>query len=622
MGKSLLGKRVLYHKDGKHSRRLSVKRSFLPAYLHAIQKISAQYFAFPRMLCKFSPPGICPVCIKKVCRGMKMKKTALLIVTGLAAFSLGFVVHPFDNYFEISKNMDVFGKLYREINAVYVDEVNPSQLMKVGIEAMLEELDPYTNFFSESQIEDFKVMSTGQYSGIGATVNWRDGRLLVTEIKQESPSIEAGLKAGDEILQIDDQPVDHSVQDLDEINNLLRGASGDKVKLKVRRLGQAQPLEIAVERKSGRQLNVPYYGMADEHIGYIILSGFTQDAGKEVAEATLALKKQDPQLAGIILDLRGNPGGLLNESVNVTNVFVPRGEMIVETRGRMEGATRQYHTRRNAVDTEIPLAVIVNSSSASASEIVSGTIQDLDRGVIVGTRSYGKGLVQNVRPLSYNTQLKVTIAKYYTPSGRCIQAIDYSHRNEDGSVGRIPDSLQTAFKTRNGRTVYDGGGIAPDLEVPKPVYQPVTQALLDQGLIFDFATQYNIRHESIPPVKDFTITDEIYKEFTDFVAERGFGFESQTDVELANLAEAVEANQYTSLKQDLQALSQKIARQKELDIHKHKAEIAHLLRLEIIKRYYYDEGLIEASFDSDPNVLKSVDILRRPEAYKKILGGS
>lgn len=551
-----------------------------------------------------------------------MKKTALLIVTGLAAFSLGFVVHPFDNYFEISKNMDVFGKLYREINAVYVDEVNPSQLMKVGIEAMLEELDPYTNFFSESQIEDFKVMSTGQYSGIGATVNWRDGRLLVTEIKQESPSIEAGLKAGDEILQIDDQPVDHSVQDLDEINNLLRGASGDKVKLKVRRLGQAQPLEIAVERKSGRQLNVPYYGMADEHIGYIILSGFTQDAGKEVAEATLALKKQDPQLAGIILDLRGNPGGLLNESVNVTNVFVPRGEMIVETRGRMEGATRQYHTRRNAVDTEIPLAVIVNSSSASASEIVSGTIQDLDRGVIVGTRSYGKGLVQNVRPLSYNTQLKVTIAKYYTPSGRCIQAIDYSHRNEDGSVGRIPDSLQTAFKTRNGRTVYDGGGIAPDLEVPKPVYQPVTQALLDQGLIFDFATQYNIRHESIPPVKDFTITDEIYKEFTDFVAERGFGFESQTDVELANLAEAVEANQYTSLKQDLQALSQKIARQKELDIHKHKAEIAHLLRLEIIKRYYYDEGLIEASFDSDPNVLKSVDILRRPEAYKKILGGS
>jgi len=553
---------------------------------------------------------------------MKMKKTALLIVTGLAAFSLGFVVHPFDNYFEISKNMDVFGKLYREINAVYVDEVNPSQLMKVGIEAMLEELDPYTNFFSESQIEDFKVMSTGQYSGIGATVNWRDGRLLVTEIKQESPSIEAGLKAGDEILQIDDQPVDHSVQDLDEINNLLRGASGDKVKLKVRRLGQAQPLEIAVERKSGRQLNVPYYGMADEHIGYIILSGFTQDAGKEVAEATLALKKQDPQLAGIILDLRGNPGGLLNESVNVTNVFVPRGEMIVETRGRMEGATRQYHTRRNAVDTEIPLAVIVNSSSASASEIVSGTIQDLDRGVIVGTRSYGKGLVQNVRPLSYNTQLKVTIAKYYTPSGRCIQAIDYSHRNEDGSVGRIPDSLQTAFKTRNGRTVYDGGGIAPDLEVPKPVYQPVTQALLDQGLIFDFATQYNIRHESIPPVKDFTITDEIYKEFTDFVAERGFGFESQTDVELANLAEAVEANQYTSLKQDLQALSQKIARQKELDIHKHKAEIAHLLRLEIIKRYYYDEGLIEASFDSDPNVLKSVDILRRPEAYKKILGGS
>lgn len=550
---------------------------------------------------------------------MKLKKLALFGITGLLAFSLGFVVHPYDNYFEISKNMDIFGKLYREINAVYVDEPNPSQLMKVGIVSMLEKLDPYTNFISESQIEDYKVMSTGQYSGIGATIDKRGDKLIISDIDQKGSSVEGGLKIGDEILQIDNEVLGNTVLGVDEINNLLRGEQNSTVSLTIKRINSTDPLILQIPRKHIRTKNVPYYGMASDDIGYIILGGFTQDAGKEVAEATASLKKEHPGLKGIILDLRGNPGGRLDESVNVTNVFIPRNELVVETRGRMEGATRQYATQRGPVDTEIPLAVIVNNMSASASEIVSGTIQDLDRGVIVGRRSYGKGLVQNVRPLSYNTQLKVTIAKYYTPSGRCIQAIDYANRNEDGSVGKIPDSLQTAFKTRNGRTVYDGGGVLPDIVVDKPALQPVTQSLKDKGLIFNYVTIFTTKHEKIASPEEFAITDAIYSDFVKYVSENNFSFKSKTDEKLGELKEAIEVGQYQELNADIKALEKKIAKQKDQDLYKHRAEIQALLEKEIINRYYYKDGLIKASFHADPDVVTAIDILNKPDEYKKIL---
>lgn len=552
---------------------------------------------------------------------MKLKKFLFVSLLAMAAFGVGFVVHPHDNYFEISKNMDIFGKLYREINSVYVDEVKPGQLMKVGIEAMLAELDPYTNFFSESQIEDFKVMSTGQYSGIGATIDKKGDRLLITEINQESAAIEAGLRIGDEVLGIDDQSTeDVAKQDLNDINNLLKGEQGSEVRLRILRPGESEPRVLTIPRKFIKKKNVPYYGMATETIGYIKLTGFTQDAGKEVAEATLELKQEHPELEGIILDLRGNPGGRLDESVNVTNVFISRGETVVETRGRMEGSTHQYAARNNPVDTEIPLTVLINDMSASASEIVSGTIQDLDRGVIIGRRSFGKGLVQNVRPLSYNTQLKVTIAKYYTPSGRCIQAIDYSHREEDGTLGRIPDSLKTAFKTRNGRTVYDGGGVEPDIEVSKPPYKAITQALLSQGLIFDFATQYANQHAEISTPDAFTVDDAIYQQFAAFVRKQNFQFEAAADVQLAQLRQAVEKSQYLdAVSEDLNTLSQKIERQKELDIQKYQGEIAALLQEEIIKRYYYQDGLIKASFKSDADLLAAINVIQNPQQYEDLL---
>lgn len=555
---------------------------------------------------------------------IRRKKWLFLFVPLIAIASVGFISrdNAGDDYFEISKNLDIFGKLYREVHSYYVDDVDPTKFMRTGIDAMLNSLDPYTNYISASEIEDYRFMSTGQYGGIGALIGKRDGKVIITEPYKNCPADKAGLLAGDVIIQIDNEKVtDENVNTLD-VRNLLRGQPKTKVNVVVEREGSPAPISVDVERDDIKIDNVPYAGMVDDEIGYISLTGFTNGASKEVKAALEKLKKENPGIKGVMLDLRDNPGGLLFEAIDISNIFVNQGEKIVETRGKIEGSLKTYSARSNPVDNAIPLVVLINRRSASASEIVSGVMQDLDRGVIVGQRSFGKGLVQTTRPLSYNSQIKVTTAKYYTPSGRCIQAIDYSNRNDDGSVGKIPDSLQKAFTTVNGRQVYDGGGIAPDIEVEMPEYHTITQELVRQSFVFDFATAYRVKHESIPSPREFEITDAIYKEFVDYVQGRDFDFETKTEKEFAKLKELMEEEAYhDELEPELKVIDEKIRAEKIQDLTSFRDEISQFLKTEIITRYYFKEGEVEASFDMDPDILEAKKILKDAESYKKILQG-
>ncbi|MEZ4825374.1 MAG: S41 family peptidase [Bacteroidia bacterium] len=555
---------------------------------------------------------------------MKRRQYIGLIAWIAVFFSLGFITQTADKYFEISKNMEIFSSVYKDVNTVYVDETNPTQLMRTAIEAMLSSLDPYTNYYSESQIEYSKLMSTGQYSGIGADISLRDGKIILTELYENGPADAAGLRVGDEIMRIDAEEIAGKGLSQDEINSLLLGEKGSALTLTVIRQGEMSARSISLQR-GGTEVqseNVPYWGMATEDIGYILLSGFMQDAGKEVAEATEKLKKAHPEMKGIILDLRGNPGGRLDEAVNVTNVFVGQNEKIVEMKGRTPDSRNTFGTRLPGLDTEIPLAVLINSRSASASEIVSGAIQDLDRGVLEGQKSFGKGLVQNVRPLSYNTQMKITIAKYYTPSGRCIQAIDYSEHRQDGSAHKFADSLRKSFKTRNGRTVFDGAGVDPEILVNKPPLQPVSQALAEQRLIFDFATWFTRQNDTIPPPRAFEISQKIFDDFVDFVSTRGFTFHTETETDLARLSEMLHQEQYKSeLDEELISLEAQIKKLKEADIRKHRAEISKLIKKELINRYYYKQGVLEASFNDDPDILAALEVLYDTVRYRKILAG-
>jgi carboxyl-terminal processing protease len=553
---------------------------------------------------------------------MQKKRWLLALLPVLLLTGVGYVARPAgDDYFEISKNLDIFGKLYREVHTNYVDDIEPTDFMRTGMDAMLKSLDPYTNYISAAEIEDYRFMSTGQYGGIGAMVGKRDNKVIITEPYENSPAAKAGLRAGDVIIQIDNEKITNdNVKNID-VRDLLRGQPKSTLKITVEREGLATPLTVDVERDDIKILNVPYWGMIDQEIGYISLTGFTADAGKEVKAALEDLKAKNPGIKAVMLDLRGNPGGLLFEAIDISNIFVPKDEMIVETRGKMEGSLKSYTARNNPVDTQIPLAVLVNRRSASASEIVSGVMQDLDRGVIVGQRSYGKGLVQTTRPLSYNSQIKITTAKYYTPSGRCIQAIDYSHRNEDGSVGKVPDSLQKAFKTHNGRTVYDGGGIAPDIDVAIPDLHTVSQELIRQNMIFDYATKFRSQHETISSARDFKITDEIYNDFVAFCKSKSFTFETKTEKEFSKFKELVEEEHYTDeLTADMKSLEAKLQKEKQEDLLNFRPEISNMLRNEIVMRYYYRKGEIEASFDMDPDVLEAIKVLKDPVRMSKILG--
>ena len=538
---------------------------------------------------------------------------AIVIITAISGLSFR------DDYFEISKNLDIFTTLFREINLYYVDEVKPGDLMKTGIDAMLESLDPYTNFIPEDDIEDAKFMTTGQYGGIGALIRTKDDYIVISEPYEDAPAAKAGLMAGDVILEVEGKST--KGKSTSDVVKFLKGTPNTPVKILIQRPGTEKPIEKTITREEIKVKNVPYFGMIDDKIGLIKLTGFTEDAGREVRDALTKLK-ENPSLEGVVLDLRGNPGGLLREAINIVNVFVDKGIDIVSTKGKVKEWDKTYKSMNNPVDLSLPVAVLVNRSSASAAEIVSGSLQDLDRAVVIGQRSFGKGLVQTSRPLTYNTQIKITTSKYYIPSGRCIQAKDYSHRNEDGSVGMVPDSLIREFKTRNGRKVYDGGGVNPDVSLPLQEFAPVTRAIAGENVLFDFATDYRLKNTEIPAAKAFSVNDNIFEAFVKYIGAKEIKYETESEELLGKLKEAAEKEKYfESVQQEYNALKDKMLRDKKADIQKAKTEISELLSDEIVSRYYYQRGRIENSFAKDEELKKAVEILKNKGFYDDILAG-
>jgi carboxyl-terminal processing protease len=543
------------------------------------------------------------------------KFLVVLLIPVLGVFAFSFTP-PAERYFEIAKNLDIFASLFKEVNALYVDEVNPNQLIRTGIDAMLMSLDPYTNFIAEDEVETYRTMNTGQYGGIGAVTRVIGNRTLVTMIYEGYPAEKNGLKIGDEVIKMDE--VELAKISIEEANQLMRGQIGTTVKLTVKRMGSPELVNLEFKREKIKVSNVPYFGMIGTNSGYIQLTDFTPDAGKEVRNAVVKLKEQGAE--NIILDLRDNPGGLLFEAVNICNIFIPKGKQVVTTRGKVQNSNVTYETLNNPADLEIPVAVLINRGSASASEIVAGTLQDYDRAIIIGEKSFGKGLVQIPRQLSYNSQVKITTAKYYTPTGRCIQVLDYSHRREDGSVGAIPDSVKKEFKTTNGRVVYDGGGIDPDIVLDGNEVSSLTQMLYLNGYIFDYATLYASQHATIPPARDFKLTDKDYEAFVSFVKSKQYNYRSPVEVELTVLKEQAKRERYyEELSPQIDQIAELLKESRKRDLYTFKDQIKLLLEQDIASRYYLEKGITEVEFKNDADIEKSVEVLNNKAEYKKIL---
>lgn len=536
---------------------------------------------------------------------------AVLAVVGFA--SVG------DKEFELAKNLDIYHTLFRELSIYYVDEVDAGDLVKKSIDEMLKSLDPYTVYIPESDIEDFRFMTTGQYGGIGAYIHSKGDYVEINEPIENSPASQAGIMAGDIIIEIDGKDI--AKMKSDKVSELLKGEPNSKVLLTVETPFSKERRKVEIIRQKIKVKSVPYYGMVDENIAYIRLNNFTENCSQEVKDALLDLKKNH-QVDGIVFDLRGNPGGLLNEAVSVSNLFVDKGREIVSTKGKVKMWNQTYYATSEPVDTKTPLAVLVNSGSASASEIVSGVIQDLDRGIIVGTRSYGKGLVQTTRDLCFNTKLKLTTAKYYIPSGRCIQALDYSHRNEDGSVGKVPDSLITKFKTLAGRDVYDGGGVLPDVKVEPIVMSNISFSLYAKNLIFDYATLFRQRNASIAEPGKFCISDSIYNDFVSFLSDKNYDYKLNSEKLLSDLEKAIKDEISDSVNVEIQQLRSKLARSKEQDLTTNKQEISLLLQEEIVSRYYYQGGRTRSQLQSDSTLSKAILTLKNADEYRKLLSPS
>ncbi|HVD99724.1 MAG TPA: S41 family peptidase [Cytophagaceae bacterium] len=538
----------------------------------------------------------------------------LLLVSTLGLFSFT----QTDKYFEIAKNLDIFATLFKEVNTYYVDEINPNKFMKDGIDAMLENLDPYTNYIPEDEIEDYRTHMTGQYGGIGAVIGNRNDRAIILMPYEGFPAHKGGLMIGDEILSVDG--IDTKGKGTSDISKLLKGQAGTQVKITVKRYGVADKFDVILTREKIKIENVPYYGMINDQTGYIKLSEFTNNASKDVKNALTELKAKGAQK--IVFDLRDNPGGLLNEAINISNIFIKKDKPIVSTKGKTSEWNKIYYATNTPVDTLIPMVVLTSSKSASASEIVSGVIQDYDRGVIVGQKSYGKGLVQATRPLSYNSQLKITTAKYYTPSGRCIQAIDYTHRNEDGSAGKIPDSLRTAFKTKNNRVVYDGGGITPDIPVESKTIAPIIASLYSKNLIFDYATIYVSKNKTIKPAKEYQFTDSDYSDFVKWLDGKDYDYKTKVEVTLDELVKTSKTEKYyDGIKDQIESLRKQVSHNKEKDLITFKEEVKEIIEEEIVSRYYLQKGIIEASFDDDEDIQAALKVLNDQAEYQKILSG-
>jgi len=538
------------------------------------------------------------------------------IISGVSFFTYSFT----DNYFEIAKNLDIFASVFREVNTYYVDDTKPGDMVQKGIDAMLESLDPYTNYIPESDIEDYRYMTTGKYGGIGSLIRKKGEYVAIAEPYEGSPAQKADLRAGDVILEIDGKSVKNKTTD--ELSKILKGSPNTPVKILLKRDGEANNIEKVVMREEIKVKNVPYYGMVNNDIGYITLTQFTEDASKNIKEGLKELKEKNPNMKGIILDLRGNPGGLLHEAVNISNLFVDKGTLIVNTKGKLSDSKKDYKALDQCFDPNIHVAVLVNRGSASASEIVSGSLQDLDRVVVLGQRSFGKGLVQNTRPLSYNTQVKITTAKYYTPSGRCIQALDYAHRNEDGSVGHVPDSLMKEFKTKGGRSVYDGGGIRPDIQMKPRTLSKIVISLESKEMFFDYATKYRMAHPTIEAADKFRISESEYQEFVKWLEGKDYDYTTDSEKELEELKKVATKEKYISkIQKDFDALKTSLSHNKSEDLQLFKEDIKQVLEREIVSRYYFQKGKIQHAISLDEEVKKAIEVLNDNQKYTDILTG-
>lgn len=547
---------------------------------------------------------------------MRIRK--FFIILGLGSTLLvgsAFIVT--DNpYFKIVRNLDIFASLFKEVNALYVDEIDPEKTIRVGIDAMLQSLDPYTVYIPEEDFDAYLTMTTGEYAGIGALIGRINDKVVITMPNEGFPAAKAGIAIGDQILSIDG--IGMSGKSSREVSKLLKGPTGTEVKLKLLRPWIDSIYTVTIKRTKIILDNVPYYGFVTDEIGYIKLTDFTTQASNEVKNALVDLKHRGAKK--IILDLRGNPGGILQEAVAICNLFIPQGKQVVETKGKQTQWNHTYNTQNSAVDTSIPLAVLTSSNSASASEIVSGTLQDYDRAVLVGRKTFGKGLVQKTIPLAYNSQLKVTTAKYYIPSGRCIQAIDYSHRNPDGSVGRIPDSLMVAFKTAHGRTVFDGGGINPDVEVESSYLSAISVSLINKALIFDYATFYFQEHKNKLWNDNSLLTEDEYANFITWLSDKDYDYVSPLEKAVTELKEEAKKEGFDQvISSEIQRLEQQVAHSKEKDMITFKDEINMLLSEEIASRYHLLKGQIASSLKHDPDVKAAIKVLEEPDRYSQLL---
>jgi carboxyl-terminal processing protease len=548
----------------------------------------------------------------------KFKKPVVFIPLVLVLFAGVFAFQAKnDKLFALAKNIDIFATLVRELDSYYVDEIDPDKLVTIGINAMLEELDPYTEYIPEEESDDFRMLTTGEYAGIGALIGNRGKGNMVLMPYTGFPAQVGGLKIADYILKIDS--IDVSSKPTTEVSELLKGPANTPLNIKV--LRNKDTLDFALIRKKISLKNVPYYGKLDEKTGYVKLSDFTTNASSEVRNALVNLKSQGANR--LILDLRDNPGGLVNEAVEIVNLFIPKGKEVVKTLGKLQNVNYNYKTTKTPVDRDIPIVVLINERSASAAEIVAGALQDYDRAVLIGRKSFGKGLVQTTIPLSYNAQLKITTAKYYIPSGRCIQAIDYAQARENGEIASVPDSLRKEFKTANGRKVLDGAGIEPDDLVADVSYAPISYTLVTGNHIFDFATQYFYSHESISNPRSFEISDQDYDDFKRFLEGKEYDYTTYIEKSVQDLEKYAEKEIYfEEIKSQLDAIKAKVNHSKEQDLDNHKDEVKKILSEEIVSRYYFQEGMIQSGLDQDPGVELAKTYLADPAKIAKTLSAS
>jgi carboxyl-terminal processing protease len=549
---------------------------------------------------------------------LNQKKPIIIILAALLSAGMLFsFVNKNDRLFAIAKNLDIFASLIRELDSYYVDEIDPDQLVAVGINAMLEELDPYTEFIPEENSDDFRLLTTGEYGGVGALIGNRTGKNMVLMPYKGFPAQAGGLRIGDEFLKVD--TVDVSDAQTSDISRLLKGPANTSVFVQVKR-GE-DTISVNLTRKKIVISNVPYYGKIDDQTGYIKLTDFTTNAAADVRNALIDLKSQG--ITRLVLDVRDNPGGILKEAVEIVNLFIPKGKEVVRTIGKLENVNAVYKTTKTPLDKDIPIVVLINERSASAAEIVAGALQDYDRAVLIGRKTFGKGLVQTTVPLSFNSQVKVTTAKYYIPSGRCIQAIDYSKKDENGNSNSVPDSLRNEFKTKNGRIVLDGAGIEPDRQIETKSFAPITYSLVARNLVFEFGNEFFRKNETIASPRDFGVDETLYNEFVAWLEGKEYDYTTYVEKTLDDLVKYAEREPYfDDIQGTIEDLKKKVSHNKEQDLITFKSEIQEALREEIVSRYYYQEGVVEASLKNDEGIISALEILGNQQQMNLILTAS